>query len=50
MQGKGRLAFIFEEGYEQGWSDGYDAAVSYLINNDTAYERLKSKLWKEQIA
>lgn len=28
---KGKLELIYEEGYEQGWVDGFDVAVKYTI-------------------
>lgn len=47
---KGRLELVFEEGYELGWSEGYDAAVYFLISNEACYLREKSKLYKDRIA
>lgn len=40
----------YMEGYEKGLDDGYTKAVDFLVNNPTSYERIKSGLYKEQIA
>lgn len=31
----------FERGYELGFSEGYEKAVYFLINNPTSFERIR---------
>lgn len=47
---KGKLQLIYEEGYEQGWGDGYEAAISFCVNNPTAVERQRQQIYKDHIA
>jgi len=45
-----KLRLIFEEGFEEGWGAGYEAAVHFLVQNPTATERMRRDLHKDQIA
>lgn len=47
---KGKMSYVYEEGYEQGFNDGYDAALFFSITNPEAIERKKKGLYKDQLA
>jgi hypothetical protein len=50
MEEVGKLEAVYIEGYEQGFSDGYQAAIDFLVNNPTAFKRISKDLYREQIA